>query len=172
MKTFFLNTCTSRVSLAIFEDDELLGHSSWTSDRREAHQIHAETEKLLKEKGLSLDMVDRIAVCIGPGGFTSTRLGVSIANAWAFAKDLSLAPFTVFDLFPGDAFVALPCNASEAWIRHPGKEPEFVTGSYAKTADQETFLLPSTLHFDCKQALPWYYKDANITWSKRIHQHA
>ncbi len=171
MKTFFLNTCTPLVRLAIFHEDKLMGETHWESHKNEAEKIQGETKKLLKQKKLTPESIDRIAVCVGPGGFTTTRIGVSIANAWAFAKDLPLATFTLFDLFPKDVSVVIPCNASEAWIRQPNKEPEFVTGKFTATVNQETFPLPSTLQFGRKQAEPWYYKDAKITWSKRIHHH-
>lgn len=46
--------------------------------------------EFLAAEGVSLEEIKKIIVVSGPGSFTSTRLTVTIANAWAFAKNLPI----------------------------------------------------------------------------------
>ncbi len=46
--------------------------------------------------------LDRIAVGIGPGGFTGLRIAISYAKALALAWHLPLVPVSSFDLLEGD----------------------------------------------------------------------
>ena len=177
MKTLLINTCTATVAIAIFEDDRLLALSRLKAPREEAEKLQTETEKLFQDIGVSSDMIDRIGVCVGPGGFTSSRIGVCMANTWAFGRQIPLATFSVFDLYPKTIPVVIRCNSHEAWVRTPGSEPEFISRESSESVaelqtdmHEETFPLPSSLQFSHQQAKPWYYKDAKITWSKKIHQ--
>jgi hypothetical protein len=171
MKTLLLNTVTEHPSLSLFDGNRLMVKKAWKSQRDEAERILNEIQKLLSKTRLKPQQIDRIAVCIGPAGFTSARIGVSIANAWSFAMHIPLAKFSIFDCFTDDETVVIPCNTSEAWVRNPGKPPllSLQTGQSVIPSKPCPLPFPSTLHFDHKLAHPWYYKDAKITWSKRIH---
>lgn len=48
-------------------------------------------EKFLQSRGVTLQDVKQIFVNPGPGGFSSTRTGVAVANALAFALRVPLA---------------------------------------------------------------------------------
>lgn len=204
MKTFYLNTCTDRISIAIFDQDHVLAERTWQSHRDEAERIQLEVKKLFRKTKQKPYHIDRIAVCTGPAGFTSARIGVSIANAWSFAMQIPLAQFSVFDCHSEDATVVIPCNQTEAWVREPGEKPKLVNKSLkssfsrgtgdppfaklssdaarsasgrpahrvAKSSRKATFQrfpIPGALNFSHQLAHPWYYKDAKITWSERIH---
>lgn len=50
--------------------------------------------ELLGEAGLAITGIDRIAVTIGPGSFTGTRIGIAAARALKLARDLPIVTFT------------------------------------------------------------------------------
>ena len=56
-----------------------------TVDNTQAQEVLPLIEKLLKEKKIKFNQINRIKVNTGPGSFTGLRVGVSIANALSFA---------------------------------------------------------------------------------------
>jgi tRNA threonylcarbamoyladenosine biosynthesis protein TsaB len=98
---------------------------------------------LLAEATLSIADVDRIAVTIGPGSFTGSRIGISAARALKLARDLPIVPFTSLEaiaLSPKivagsaeDLAVAIDAHRGEAYVqifdgvtRVPVTEPRIV----------------------------------------------
>ncbi len=48
-------------------------------------------EKFLKAQKVSLTEISKILVCSGPGSFTGTRVGATIAQGLGFSKDIPVA---------------------------------------------------------------------------------
>ncbi len=61
--------------------------------RGQADFLLPSIEELLTSGELSLDLLDFLAVGVGPGSFTGTRLGVLTAKMLSFSKKLPLIPF-------------------------------------------------------------------------------
>lgn len=83
--------------------------------------------ELLAEATLSTADLDRIAVTIGPGSFTGTRIGIAAARALNLALDLPIVPFTSLEAIalsptiePGsaeDLAVAIDAHRDEAYVQ-------------------------------------------------------
>ena len=56
-----------------------------TVNNTQTQEVLPLIEKLLKEKKIKFNQINRIKVNTGPGSFTGVRVGVSIANALSFA---------------------------------------------------------------------------------------
>jgi tRNA threonylcarbamoyladenosine biosynthesis protein TsaB len=77
---------------------------------RHAERLLALLEEALAAAGAGWEDVERLAVGVGPGGFTGLRLGIATARALAQARELVLAPVSSLE--------ALARGASA-----PGAEP-------------------------------------------------
>jgi tRNA threonylcarbamoyladenosine biosynthesis protein TsaB len=88
-----IDTSTPATSAAILRADG----SGWEHRRepaagaRPAHvEVLAVLDELLRDVGTAWDEIDRLAVGIGPGGFTGLRIGIATARALAQARGIEL----------------------------------------------------------------------------------
>ncbi len=81
----------------------------------------------LAQSGLAIANIDRIAVTIGPGSFTGTRIGIAAARALKLARDIPIVTFTSLEaiaLSPSispepdeDLVVAIDAHRGEAYAQ-------------------------------------------------------
>ncbi|MBO6014811.1 MAG: tRNA (adenosine(37)-N6)-threonylcarbamoyltransferase complex dimerization subunit type 1 TsaB [Oscillospiraceae bacterium] len=75
-------------SVALFQDDALLGISTQITALTHSRTLLPMAEDLLKNAELSMSDIDVFAVAHGPGSFTGIRIGISTVKglAWASGK--------------------------------------------------------------------------------------
>jgi len=85
-----IDSSTGRVSVAVNCDQQLLSKVEYGKNQKFMVSIIALIDKALKKASVSLDFVDLFAVNIGPGDFTGTRIGISVAKtlAWVGSKPI------------------------------------------------------------------------------------
>jgi tRNA threonylcarbamoyladenosine biosynthesis protein TsaB len=143
-----IETATAACSVALTVDGR-------RSVRREfGSRVHARVllpwvRELLAEAGIGYSALDDIAVDRGPGGFTSLRLGLGVAQGIALAHDLPVRPVSslaalalagcresdarvlaVLDARMGEVYAGwfeirhgLPVAAAQEWLGAPGELP-------------------------------------------------
>ena len=55
-------------------------------------------DKILKDNNINTKDLNKIAVCVGPGSFTGTRIGVTIAKVLAYSLNIEIVTLTSLDL--------------------------------------------------------------------------
>ena len=75
-------------SVALFQDDALLGISTQVTALTHSRTLLPMAEDLLKNAELTMRDIDVFAVAHGPGSFTGIRIGISTVKglAWASGK--------------------------------------------------------------------------------------
>lgn len=63
-------------------------------ERNQSKTLLPSIINLLRENDLDLKELSFIGVCIGPGSFTGTRIGVITAKSLAYGTNLPILPFT------------------------------------------------------------------------------
>jgi tRNA threonylcarbamoyl adenosine modification protein YeaZ len=79
-----IDSSTERVSIAVNSDRQLLSKVEYGKNQKFMVSIIALIDKALKKACVSLDFVDLFAANIGPGDFTGTRIGISVAKTLAW----------------------------------------------------------------------------------------
>ena len=93
MNILAIETATPMCSVALMAGNDILERSQ-LSPRGHATLLLPWIAGLLDEAGLRYADLDRIAVGRGPGGFTSLRIGLSIAQGIALAHELPIVPIS------------------------------------------------------------------------------
>ena len=85
-----LEAATSHQSMAIFNDQELLGYVETDSSRSLTTQIIPSIHQLLRLASVNVTALEGLAVSIGPGTFTGLRVGLATMTAFRLALDIPL----------------------------------------------------------------------------------
>lgn len=85
----YINT-TERDSfvIALVNDDGVIRTKTVASNRQHSEKLLKSIQALLKSAKASLDDVRGVAAVKGPGSFVSLRIGISTANALAYALQI------------------------------------------------------------------------------------
>ena len=71
--------------LGLYDDTRQLAYEVWPANRELSTTIHTKIAELLKGQGKSLHDLQGIVCFKGPGSFTGLRIGLTVANALAYA---------------------------------------------------------------------------------------
>ncbi len=97
MKILGIDTAVATGSVAIMEDDVLVGEMLLTSRRTHARRVMKSVDTLLSVTEYTLSDLDGFAVSIGPGSFTGLRIGISTVKGLAFALGKPIAAVNTLD---------------------------------------------------------------------------
>ncbi|MDT8441237.1 MAG: tRNA (adenosine(37)-N6)-threonylcarbamoyltransferase complex dimerization subunit type 1 TsaB [Desulfuromonadales bacterium] len=107
-----IQTAVPAASLALSEDRTLLAEFSLNGRRTHADWLLPALEGLLTRAGLQITDLDGFGVVIGPGSFTSLRVGLATVKGLAVATGLPLVPVsTLRTLAMQLPFASLPVCA-------------------------------------------------------------
>lgn len=79
-----VDTSTAQIGLALYDGARLIAELLWHSHQHHTVELAPAVADLLKRTGVTMNDVQALGVAIGPGSFTSLRVGL------AFIKGLSL----------------------------------------------------------------------------------
>ena len=103
MLVLAFDTATEVATVALVRDGEVLGERLSA-----AASLLADVERLLAEASVEREDVDRLVVGLGPGRYTSLRMGVMTARALSFALGVPVAGVSTLAALAAGADGALP----------------------------------------------------------------
>ena len=95
-----VDTSTAQVGLAVYDglEGQVIGEYAWRSRRRHTVELAPAIHELLTRCGLTMDDIRALGVALGPGSFTSLRVGLSLVKGFAFARGLPLIGIPTLDI--------------------------------------------------------------------------
>ena len=88
MEILAFETSAKAVSVALLEDNKLLGESYQNTGLTHSQTLMVMAEDLLRQCGKTVSNLDAVAVAAGPGSFTGVRIGVAAAKGLAWGAEL------------------------------------------------------------------------------------
>jgi len=93
-----VDTSTAQVGLALYDESRVLGEMTWTTNRHHTTELAPALSELLARCNATMDMVQALGVAIGPGSFTSLRVGLSLVKGIAFARHVPVIGIPTLDI--------------------------------------------------------------------------
>ena len=91
MKIIGLDTTSQSGSVSLINENKILGECLFNVGPRHSENVVSSLEWLLETLDIEKQEIDAVAVSIGPGSFTSIRVGVTIAKSLAYSLKIKIA---------------------------------------------------------------------------------
>ena len=93
MKILAIDTSSKNCSVSIVEVQEnkkfnIIAQENSDDERTHSVKLMPMVDDMLKKSNLSLNDIDLLACCLGPGSFTGIRIGIATIKAFADAKNI------------------------------------------------------------------------------------
>ncbi len=92
-----LDTSTTQIGLALYDGTQVLAEKHWRGRLRHTQTLAPAAQELLQAAGLPLEALSAVAVALGPGSFTSLRVGLAFAKGLILARGLPLIGIPTLD---------------------------------------------------------------------------
>lgn len=93
-----VDTSTAHMGLALFDGDQVIGEMHWLSRQHHTTQLAPAVLELLQRTGVGMDDIQALGVAIGPGSFTSLRVGLAFVKGQALARRVPLFGLPTLDV--------------------------------------------------------------------------
>lgn len=125
-----IRTDKPEAEIGLFDGHTKLVYETWQAHRELAETIHKKLAEALKQAGKKLGDIGGVVAFQGPGSFTGLRIGLTVANALAYAQSIPIVATQTDDwimmgivkLQNGESDkIALPEYGGEANVTKPRK---------------------------------------------------
>ena len=85
-----LRTDTANAEITLIDTKGNESPFEWTADRRLARELLGKIEERMSQSGYRWNDITGIIVYKGPGSYTGLRIGATVANSIAYARQISI----------------------------------------------------------------------------------
>jgi len=93
-----VDTSTTQMGLALYDGAQVLGEYAWRSGQRHTVELAPAIADLLTRCALTINEVNALGVALGPGSFTSLRVGLALVKGLALARHIPLIGIPTLDI--------------------------------------------------------------------------
>jgi len=88
VKILAIDTSSKICSVSILENERVLMELKNDDEKTHSQKLMPLVDEAFSRTGLSLDNIDLLACCVGPGSFTGIRIGIATMKAFADTKKI------------------------------------------------------------------------------------
>ncbi len=93
-----VDTSTRMVGLALFNGSQVISESVWQSQAHHTVELAPAAATLLGTAGIKPGDLRALAVALGPGSFTSLRIGLGLVKGMALALKIPIVGIPTLDI--------------------------------------------------------------------------
>ena len=92
-----LDTSTAQIGLALYDGSQVIGELFWYSHAHHTVELAPALVGLLARTDVKMNEIKALGVALGPGSFTSLRVGLALAKGLALARHLAMIGIPTLD---------------------------------------------------------------------------
>jgi len=135
-----MESASRTASVALLRGETVLGTRMSADGQHHAESLLPQVVSLLEEAAARPGDIDAFAVGIGPGAFTSIRIGVATIKGLAFGSDRPIAPVSTLAAIAQAAFAENP-GAAQIVAALDARRGEVYTAEFARGSGSPGFSL-------------------------------
>jgi len=93
-----LDTSTQTIGIALFDGAQVIGESIWKTQNHHTVEVAPALKELWDRCGVKANDIQAIGVALGPGSFTSLRIGLAVAKGMALALRIPMVGVPTLDI--------------------------------------------------------------------------
>lgn len=93
-----IDSSTQWMGLALYDGVQVLGEMAWRTRNHHTVELAPAVDALMSRSALSPDQLKAVAVALGPGSFTSLRIGLAVAKGLSLAQKIPLIGIPTLDV--------------------------------------------------------------------------
>ncbi len=93
-----IDSSTQWMGLALFDGSQVIGETVWQTHNHHTVELAPSIQEMLNRCGLRSEDLKAIGVALGPGSFTSLRIGLAVAKGMALALHLPVIGVPTLDI--------------------------------------------------------------------------
>ncbi|MGD0877656.1 MAG: tRNA (adenosine(37)-N6)-threonylcarbamoyltransferase complex dimerization subunit type 1 TsaB [Anaerolineales bacterium] len=96
-----IDTSTAQIGLALYDGTSVPGECVWHSGLHHTEELAPALAELLRRVGIKMDDVAALGVALGPGSFTSLRVGLAFVKGLVLACHIPIVGIPTLDIVAG-----------------------------------------------------------------------
>ncbi len=142
---FFIDTSSYNINLAIIKNNLIIDFYCEKNNNRLSQKITTIIKDLFKKNNIKTSQIKQIYATIGPGSFTGTRVGLTIAKTLAWSLNIPLIPISTLELLAsgGESDYTIPLINDRNGYVYGG-----IYDKKLNTIYKDTYILFSKLKLD------------------------
>ena len=93
-----VDTSTAQIGLALYDGAQVIVEYAWRSSQRHTVELAPAISDLLTRCGVTMDNITALGVALGPGSFTSLRVGLALVKGLALSRRIPLIGIPTLDI--------------------------------------------------------------------------
>lgn len=93
-----IDTSTRQMGLALYDGTQVIGELLWHSRHYHTVELAPAVADLLVRSGLKMEAIEALGVALGPGSFTSLRVGLAFVKGLALSQRLPIVGIPTLDI--------------------------------------------------------------------------
>ena len=93
-----IDTSTAQIGLALYDGVQVVGELFWRSRANHTQELAPGLAGLLERADVTMDSLQALGVALGPGSFTSLRVGLAFTKGLSLARHLPIVGIPTLDV--------------------------------------------------------------------------